>query len=95
MGDATEDGGQPIELQAMYFNGFQIALTNADISGVLMLNGQPQMVLNMSFTTAKSLHKALEQVIGELEQVTGRPIMVTKDVDEGLKTLIAKKNGIN
>jgi hypothetical protein len=76
--------GQTIELPGMYFNGFQIGITNSDVSGVMLLNGQPQAVLNMSYTTAKSLATALNELIARLESATGRPIMITKEVDRVL-----------
>ncbi|MDX8356812.1 hypothetical protein [Sphingopyxis terrae] len=92
---ADDSATETVEVSGVYFNGFQIALTNADISGVLLLNGQPQVILNMSFTTAKSLSQALAHVVSELEQVTQRPIMVTKDVDTGIKALMKQKSEAN
>jgi len=92
---ADDSANEAFDVSGVYFNGFQIALTNADISGVLLLNGQPQVILNMSYTTAKSLAQALEHLVSELEQVTARPIMVTKDVDTGIKALIKRKSEAN
>lgn len=89
---ATEQ--TPIEVSGLYFNGFQIALTNADISGILLLNGQPQVVVNMSYTTAKSLAEGLTDVVKQLEAVTKRPIMTTKDVEKGLNDLVNKRGKV-
>jgi len=84
----------PIEVPGLYFNGFQIGLTNADVTGVLLLNGQPQTVVNMSYTTAKSLAVGLTNIVQQLENVTKRPIMTTKDVEAGMNELVGKKGSV-
>lgn len=84
---ATPDKSEPITVQNVYFNGFQLGLSNADISGMLLLNNVPTMSVSMSYTTAKTLSAALVEMIGALEKVTGREIMTTQQVGEGLEKL--------
>lgn len=74
-------------IPSYYFNGFQLGLSNADISGVLMLNNVPAVGVNMSYTTAKTLYSALEDMIHTLEKVTQREIMTTRQVAAGLEVL--------
>ena len=87
----TEERGNAVP--TFYFNGFQLGLSNADINGVLMLNNRPHAAISMSYTTAKTLAEALTEMVGTLEQVTGRAIMTTKQVAEGLEKLSAITEG--
>lgn len=91
MTEINADSEPPMELQGVYFNGFQLALTNGDVSGIMLLNGQPQVVLNMSYTVAKSLSVGLTELITKLEELTGRDIMTTKEVESGMAGLMAKE----
>lgn len=75
------------QIPAVYFNGFQIGLSNADISALLMLDNEPALKINMSYTTAKTLHTKLGEMVSTLERVTGREIMTTEDTAQGLETL--------
>lgn len=77
----------PIDIPQTYFNGVQIGLTNSDVSLIMMCNGQPKMVANISFTTAKTLHNVLSQMIGALEGATGREIMTMDDIAKGLEKI--------
>lgn len=72
-------------LPRLYINGFSIAGTDGDCVAVLMVNGMPQLTLNMSFTVAKSLGIAIGQIVTALETASGRPIMTTNDVSELMK----------
>ncbi|WP_141521473.1 hypothetical protein [Novosphingobium sp. PC22D] len=91
MSEKTEQNEQLLELPVMYFNGFQLGLSNADVNGILLLNNQPSAAISMSYTTAKTLAEALNQMVDTLEKVTGREIMTTKQVAEGLENLNATK----
>ncbi len=64
----------------IYINGFQIAQSWSDVMIVAQTNGGPTAVLNLSFTTAKSLAIALTQVVETLEASTAQPIMTMEDV---------------
>lgn len=88
---AADENG--IAIPSFYFNGFQMNLSNADVGAVLLLNNQPQLSLNMSYTTAKTLAEALQEIVGALEKVTKQAIMTTKEVSVGLETLSADMEG--
>jgi hypothetical protein len=88
---APPNDSEPVTLNAMYFNGFQLALSNADVNALVILNGTPQLNLSMSYTTAKTLAVALNDLINTLEKVTGREIMTTRDVGNGLDKLKAEE----
>jgi hypothetical protein len=68
-----------------YFNGFQLGLSNADVNAILLLDNQPVLKLNMSYTVAKTLLVRLQEVVGILEKSTGREIMTTDDAGRGLE----------
>ena len=82
MSDGAERPAKPtqrvIDLPFTYTNGFSINTSNADISLLLLLNGQPQAGVSMSFTTAKSLAKQLNESIARLEEASGYEI---QDID--------------
>ncbi len=65
----------------IYLNGFQTALTSADVVLVAETNGEPVALLNLSFTTAKTLAKALADTIALLETKSGREMLTTHDFD--------------
>lgn len=73
---------QVINLPDIYFNGFTLGYSNADVSLVPMCNGMPQAQLYMSFTTAKSLRDLLNDVLNEVETATGHEIMTSEYVGE-------------
>ena len=69
----------------IYFNGYINNLSTGDVLVVLENNGAPVGVLNMSYTTAKSLVVGLGQVIGMLERATGRSMLTTQEVEKALQ----------
>lgn len=69
-----------------YISGFLAGISAADIMIVGQRNGRPEFVLNMSFTTAKTLAQNLMETIQALEKQTGRDIMTISDVDKGKST---------
>jgi len=75
-------GGIPV----IYFNAFIVFLGQADVGIVLQANGKETCVLNMSYTTAKTLVEQLGNTIRNFEEKTGNPIM-TSD-------FITKKMGV-
>ena len=87
--DTNEDGrlGQQAFVNAMaapiprfYMNGFVFGQSFSDIALVMQLNGMPSAVVNMSFTTAKSLAQDLNALITNFEQATSHQIMSMGDV---------------
>jgi hypothetical protein len=69
---------------ASYFNGFLLNLSNADVGLLTLLDNQPVLKVNMSYTVAKTLMLRLQEAIETLEKSTGRKIMTTDDAGEGL-----------
>lgn len=90
MSAKPDQNEQPVELPAVYFNGFQLGLSNADVNGILLLNNQPSLSISMSYTTAKTLAKALTEMVATLETVTKREIMTTQEVASGLEALVSQ-----
>jgi hypothetical protein len=69
----------------LYFNGVVNSMSNGDVMTVLERNGAPIAILNMSFTMAKSISVALGQLVATLEQMSGREIMTTLDIQRFAK----------
>jgi len=80
------------EIPSFYLNGFSTGLSNGDISTVLILNGQPAAVVNMSFTIAKTLSIALANTVNHLEVVAETKILTTNDIDAKLEAYSQKTN---
>lgn len=84
----TEDKSEEIiqetlsnsDIPKLYVNGFLSGHSNADMILLLMQNGTPYSLLNMSFTTAKSLHQNLGDLISKFEAVTNHTVMTMHDV---------------
>jgi len=70
------------QVPSVYFNGFITKLSVGDITVALERNGTPACVLNMSYTVAKSLAFSLSQVIAQLEEITGRDMLTTGEVEK-------------
>ncbi len=64
----------------VYANSFKTGYSISDVYVILERNGQPDAVLNMSYTCAKSLQLSLGRVIAELEHQTKHSIMVIGDI---------------
>lgn len=65
----------------VYFNGFNLVVTNSDIVVVGERTGQPAVVLNLSYTMAKTLAVALNGAVSAIEERAGREIMTTGDLE--------------
>jgi hypothetical protein len=87
--DAT--GSRSVTVSQLYVNGFQLGLSNADVAIVGMLDNQPAVKINLSYTLAKTLVVKLDQLMKSLEEATGREIMTTDDAGSGLKESAQKK----
>jgi hypothetical protein len=64
----------------IYANGFISGVGNADSTLIFQLNGNPVMVLNLSYTTAKTLALKIGQMIKDIESGSGNTIMVTDEI---------------
>src|SRR4051794_4445150 len=83
----TTQSDQSVVIQSAYFNGFVLGLSNSDMNALLLLDGQPFLKINMSYTTAKTLLDRLSDLVQKLERVTTHNIMLTNEVDDGLRRL--------
>lgn len=68
-------------VKKIYTNGFSLGLGNADTYFILLNNGQPVAVVNMSYTLAKTLHQRVGQMIAEFETRVERPMLTTDEID--------------
>lgn len=66
----------------LYMNGFIVGQSVADVTLVVQTNGTPAAVLNMSFTSAKSLAVELDKVIKNFESLTGHTLLTMQDIQE-------------
>ena len=69
----------------MYANGFEVAITGADVVINLTYNGRPLVTLNLSFTTAKALGGALSQLVSELEAKSETKVLLSDEVVKALE----------
>ena len=83
------------ECPKIYANGFAAALGIGDVVVSFQKNGQPEAVLNLSFTVAKTLSVKLGQMVSDLERDTGQIIMTTdeviKAIQQGATTVTGKQ----
>ena len=75
------------DIPQLYVNGFTTVISNTDICTVLERNGSPVAVLNISYTTAKSLAQKLSQLIADFETIAQHPLMTIEDVNSTLAQL--------
>jgi hypothetical protein len=69
----------------MYANGFQIIMSNSDISILLIQNNVPVAVVNVSYTVAKTLSVKVAELIGKLEKRSKQSIMTTDEIHKHLQ----------
>lgn len=63
-------------------NGFAVGMGTGDIVISLEQNGVPVATVNCSFTVTKTLAMLLGNVIADLERMSGRTIMTTKEIEK-------------
>ena len=69
----------------LYANGVMVGHTASDIAIILLRNGINDAVLNISFTTAKSLVGELQKAIKRIEEKTGHEIMTIQYIKEKME----------
>ena len=70
----------------IYANGFIIGQSTTDISVVLQTNGSVSAVINVSFTTAKSLAIELDKAIKSFEQITRQKLLTIEEITTAMQT---------
>lgn len=71
----------------IYLNGFQVGLTSADVIIAGESNSEPAVMINMSFTLAKTLAKALTNTIATMEEKVDRSMLTTHEFEALMKDL--------
>ena len=66
----------------IYANGFMIAQSMSDVTVVLQTNGATSAILNLSFTSAKTLGLQLQEVVGRFEKETGQSLLTMQQIQE-------------
>ncbi|NUM56878.1 MAG: hypothetical protein HUU46_24880 [Candidatus Hydrogenedentes bacterium] len=79
---------QPVPLFA---NGFEIQVSNADVM-VVFSGGAERYELHISMTLAKTLGVKLNEVIRDIEDQMGQPIITADKMNEIIETLRKKKS---
>ncbi len=79
--EAIEDPNVP----KIYSNGFLNAVGQGDTLTLLLQNGKPVAVLNLSYTVAKTLALKLGQVIKNIEADTGTTILTTEVFSDAIQ----------
>ena len=72
------------DVSYFYANGFTVFRGNSDAGILFSRSNKPIIVVNLSFTTAKTLVDKLGSLVADLEAATGRPIMTTTFIDEAV-----------
>jgi hypothetical protein len=68
----------------LYFNGFTMGISSADVVILLKQNNMPKVACNLSLTTAKTLAKQLNALIINFEVSAEREIMTSDIIDQAL-----------
>jgi hypothetical protein len=71
----------------VYSNGFITNVGAADVSVVMLLDGSPAIKLHMSYTSTKTLVEMLNNAVYALEKATNHTIMVSSEVENGLRKM--------
>jgi hypothetical protein len=71
----VKDAIESPTIPKIYMNGFINSYGPADVVLVIQQNGKSMVVLNMSYTTAKTLAEKFNALIKRFEQQTGHEIM--------------------
>ena len=77
-----------VQIPLFYFNGFQIGLSGTEISATVVQDNVPTARIVMPLPVARSLAKALDQLVGQYESVTSTKVPTIED----LQALFASKN---
>lgn len=71
-------------IPAVYVNGFTVGFTLSEINVIMLLNDQPFQLVNMSFSTAKTLMEYLKNSLDNYEAKTHQKVLSMEEVREFL-----------
>jgi hypothetical protein len=80
--ELIEEANKNPDLPKIYANGFSAAMGPSDVTLLLQRSGQSVGILNMSFTTTKTLISKLNGLILFLEDKSKQPIMTIDDINK-------------
>jgi hypothetical protein len=70
------------QVQKLYVNRTVVGNTISDMFIITQSTGTPPTLIQMSFTTAKTLAEDLFRMISEFEDKTGQKVLSMKDIQE-------------
>ena len=73
------------DVPKFYANGFQMTIGTGDVTILLEKGEQPEVLLNISYTLAKTLAEKLTGLIKLIEQRSNQSIMTTDDMYQLIK----------
>ena len=73
---------QFVNIPLVYFNSFNVGLTNSEISAIFLHDGQPAIKAVMPLSTAKSLVTALQTLIERYENATKTKVFSNDELVE-------------
>jgi hypothetical protein len=77
----------------LYSNGFMTAQTASDIALILLQNGSPSAILNLSYISAKSLILELQRAVESFETTVGQRLMTIEEISKLMEAEKAKAKG--
>lgn len=75
------------ELPSFYFNSVELGISLSDVSIIVLLDGVRKSRLHMSYTTAKTLMRGLQQLFADFERASDHSIMTMAETDAALTSL--------
>ncbi len=75
---------QDSNIPKIYVNGFIVSTALSDFTVVMQLNGQTIQVMNVSYTSLKSLQEAIKTSIDNFEKKTGVSLLTISQIKNAL-----------
>ena len=72
----------------LYFNGFSLNMTNADVGLDLKINNTTFAECRMSFVIAKTLMEKLGFIVSQVEKFVGHEIKTTDVIESAMMTVV-------
>lgn len=79
------------DLPSFYFNSAEFGISLSDVCIIASLDGVRKSRLHMSYTTAKTLMRGLQQVISDFERAAEHTIMTMDETNAALTSLQPKE----
>ncbi len=79
------------DLPSFYFNSVQCGISLSDVCIIASLDGVRKSRLHMSYTTAKTLMRGLQQVIETFEHAANHTVMTMDETNAALTSIQSKE----